>query len=151
MAAREHLEVALEPLRDAAGAPRWGAPARWHLTLLFLGAVPDDRVPPLTVAAGTVVAGAPAMTLRLAGTGRFGSVRRPQVFWAGLDGDVAPLVELAAGLAAVARDLRLPHPDGGILEVSAPPPPHMRESFAFFGFEAPRTPKPRHLSPVSRR
>jgi 23S rRNA pseudouridine955/2504/2580 synthase len=50
-----------------------------------------------------------------------------------------------------ARALRLPHPDGGILEVAAPPPPHMRESFAFFGFEAPRTPKPRHLSPVSRR
>jgi 2'-5' RNA ligase len=111
VAARKHLEVALEPLRDAAGAPRWSAPARWHLTLLFLGAVPDDRVPPLTVAAGTVVAGAPAMTLRLAGAGRFGSVRRPQVFWAGLDGDVAPLVELAAGLADVARDLGLPVED----------------------------------------
>jgi 23S rRNA pseudouridine955/2504/2580 synthase len=50
-----------------------------------------------------------------------------------------------------ARALRLPHPAGGTLEVAAPPPPHMRESFAFFGFEVPRTPKPRHLSPVSRR
>jgi 23S rRNA pseudouridine955/2504/2580 synthase len=50
-----------------------------------------------------------------------------------------------------ARALRLPHPAGGTLEVAAPPSPHMRESFAFFGFEAPRTPKPRHLSPVSRR
>jgi 23S rRNA pseudouridine955/2504/2580 synthase len=50
-----------------------------------------------------------------------------------------------------ARALRLPHPAGGTLEVAAPPPPHMRESFAFFGFEAPRTPKPRHLSPGSRR
>ncbi len=50
-----------------------------------------------------------------------------------------------------ARALRLPHPAGGTLEVAAPLPPHMRESFAFFGFEAPRTPKPRHLSPGSRR
>jgi 2'-5' RNA ligase len=47
------------------------------------------------------------MTLRLAGGGRFGSVRRPQVAWAGLEGDVVPLVELAARLAAVARSLRL--------------------------------------------
>ncbi len=50
-----------------------------------------------------------------------------------------------------ARALRLPHPAGGTLEVAAPLPPHMRESFAFFGFEAPRTPKPRHLSPGPRR
>ncbi len=47
------------------------------------------------------------MTLRLAGGGRFGSSRRPQVAWAGLDGDVAPLVDLARRLAAVARSLRL--------------------------------------------
>ena len=50
-----------------------------------------------------------------------------------------------------ARALRLPHPNGGVLEVAAPPPPHMRDSFAFFGFEAPRTPKARHLSPGPRR
>lgn len=50
-----------------------------------------------------------------------------------------------------ARALRLPHPEGGTLEVAAPLPPHMRESFAFFGFEAPRTPKPRHLRAGARR
>ena len=38
-----------------------------------------------------------------------------------------------------------PHPAGGTLEVAAPPPPHMRESFAFFGFEAPKTPGPRRV------
>jgi 23S rRNA pseudouridine955/2504/2580 synthase len=42
-----------------------------------------------------------------------------------------------------ARSLKLPHPAGGTLEVAAPLPPHMKETFAFFGFEAPRTPKPR--------
>ena len=47
------------------------------------------------------------MRLRLAGGGRFGSRRRPQVAWAGLDGDVVPLVELAARLAKAARALRL--------------------------------------------
>ena len=51
------------------------------------------------------------MTLRLAGGGRFGSVRRPQVAWAGLDGDVRPLTELSRRLAAAARSLRLPVED----------------------------------------
>jgi 2'-5' RNA ligase len=79
--------------------------------LLFLGAVPADSVPELVAAAGEAVAGTPAMRLRVAGAGRFGAVRRPQVFWAGLDGDVEPLVELAERLAAAARKLGLPVED----------------------------------------
>jgi 2'-5' RNA ligase len=95
------------PLREVPGAPRWSTPDRWHLTLLFLGDVPADRVPELIDVAAPAVAAAPAMTLRLAGGGRFGSLRRPQVAWAGLDGDVGPLVDLAGRLTAVARSLRL--------------------------------------------
>jgi 2'-5' RNA ligase len=101
----------LAALRDLPGAPRWSAPDRWHLTLLFLGAVPEECVTPLVAAAAPVVAAAPGMTLRLAGGGRFGSRRRPQVAWAGLDGDVAPLVELAGRLSEAARALRLPVED----------------------------------------
>ncbi|WP_280791024.1 RNA 2',3'-cyclic phosphodiesterase [Blastococcus sp. TF02A_35] len=105
--ARRHLAEALVPLRDAPGAPRWGDPGRWHLTLLFLGQVPGDLVPELVAAAAPAVAATPPMTLRLAGGGRFGSLRRPQVAWAGLDGDVDPLVSLAGRLAGVGRRLGL--------------------------------------------
>jgi 2'-5' RNA ligase len=73
--------------------------------------VPEDVVQPLTAALGKAVATAPAMTLRLAGAGRFGSLRRPQVFWAGLDGDVVPLVALAERLSRQARALDLPVED----------------------------------------
>jgi 23S rRNA pseudouridine955/2504/2580 synthase len=34
-----------------------------------------------------------------------------------------------------ARTLILPRPDGGILEVTASLPPHMKETWRFFGFE----------------
>jgi len=44
-----------------------------------------------------------------------------------------------------ARALRLPHPQGGTLELAAPLPPHMLETFGFFGFTTPRTLPPRHL------
>lgn len=107
MAARDDLARALDPLREAPGAPRWGGPERWHLTLLFLGAVPDARVAPLVDAAAPAVAATAPITLRLAGGGRFGSVRRPQVAWVGLDGDLDPLAGLAGRLAAVARAQRL--------------------------------------------
>jgi 2'-5' RNA ligase len=101
------LERAVAPLRDAPGAPRWTPPDRWHLTLLFLGTVPAGVVPPLTAALGAAVAPTPPLVLRLAGAGRFGSHRRPQVAWTGVEGDVGPLAELAGRLAAAARRLRL--------------------------------------------
>ena len=98
-------------MRQAEGAPRWTTPDRWHLTLLYLGAVPEEQVPALLTVAAPAVAAAPPMTVRLAGGGRFGSLRRPQVAWAGLDGDVHPLAELAARLATAARELGLPVED----------------------------------------
>jgi 2'-5' RNA ligase len=98
-------------LHGVPGGPRWTVPDRWHLTLLFLGTVPAERVPALVAGAGPVVATAPRMTVRLAGGGRFGSLRRPQVAWAGLAGDTAPLVDLAGRLAALARSLHLPVED----------------------------------------
>ncbi|MGY1759838.1 RNA 2',3'-cyclic phosphodiesterase [Geodermatophilus sp. SYSU D00805] len=105
------LDRALTPLREAPGAPRWTPPERWHLTLLFLGAVPPEQVEELVAAAGPTVAATPPMSLRLAGAGRFGTRRRPQVFWAGVTGDDAALRVLAARLADVARRLGLPVED----------------------------------------
>jgi 2'-5' RNA ligase len=69
--------------------------------------VPGAVVPPLVAAAGPAVVAVPPMTLWLTGGGRFGSLRRPQVAWAGLEGDVAPLVDLADRLADAARELGL--------------------------------------------
>ncbi len=58
-------------------------------------------------------------------------------------GAAAHLEDLAGLLHLHARAIALPHPDGGTLEVSAPLPPHMSETFGFLGFERPKTPKPR--------
>ena len=67
-------------------------------------------------------------------------------------GGVAAHMEgLSNQLHLHARALRLPHPEGGMLEATAPLPPHMKETFDFFGFEAPKTPKPRRIAPVSKR
>ena len=109
--ARASLDRALDPLRGSPGEPRWVPPGRWHLTLLFLGTVTSEIVPLLGQAAAPVVAATPPLHLRLAGGGRFGPPRRPQVLWAGVDGDVPGLAALAGQLADVARALRLPVED----------------------------------------
>ena len=102
------LDRALAALREEPGAPRWTPASRWHLTLLFLGGVAADRVGELVAVAGPAVAATPPTTLRLAGAGRFGTRRRPQVFWAGVTGDGDALAALAGRLARVARGLGLP-------------------------------------------
>ena len=57
-------------------------------------------------------------------------------------GAAAHLEGMSHALHLHARSLRLPHPDGGTLEVTAPLPDHMLESFATLGFERPRNPAP---------
>jgi 2'-5' RNA ligase len=106
--ARTHLDRALGPLRGAAGEPRWVPTARWHLTLLYLGRVAEERTAELRDVLAPVVAASPPITLRITGAGHFGAGRRPQVFWAGIDGDVPVLTQLADGLRDTAS--RLGHP-----------------------------------------
>jgi 2'-5' RNA ligase len=61
---------------------------KWHLTLVFLGEVPDASVDRLTGALAAVPSTGP-FTLRLRGTGRFGKVA-----WAAVDGDLPRLTAL---------------------------------------------------------
>ena len=61
-------------------------------------------------------------------------------------GSGAHMEGLGSELHLHARSLVLPHPVSGTLEIAAPLPAHMKETFKFFGFEEPRTPKPRKLA-----
>jgi 23S rRNA pseudouridine955/2504/2580 synthase len=53
-------------------------------------------------------------------------------------GQAAHLPDLPGQLHLHARALAIPHPDGGTLTVSAPLPPHMAGTFAYFGFANPK-------------
>jgi len=58
-------------------------------------------------------------------------------------GAQAMLEGLPEKLHLHARGIVIPHPEGGVLSVEAKLPPHMKETFAMLGFEAP---KPRRAS-----
>lgn len=57
----------------------------------------------------------------------------------------AQLEGLSRQLHLHARAISLPHPEGGTLEVAAPLPPHMAETFRFFGFDQPKVPPARRV------
>ncbi len=63
-----------------------------------------------------------------------GGAREPR------DANSAPRIpeSIERKLHLLARRLILPHPRGGVLDVTAPLPPHMRKSFELFGFDAKR-------------
>lgn len=58
-------------------------------------------------------------------------------------GAAAHLEHLPNELHLHARAIAIPHPEGGTLEAEAPLPPHMAETFAYLGFDAPKAHKPR--------
>ncbi|MFO0582859.1 MAG: RNA 2',3'-cyclic phosphodiesterase [Anaeromyxobacter sp.] len=102
----------VEALRDAAGPAaadvRWVAAPNLHVTLRFLGAVPDPRVPDVEAAVRSAAATARGFTLALGGAGAFPSARRPRVLWLGVGGEVAALEALAADLGGRLAPLGFP-------------------------------------------
>jgi RNA 2',3'-cyclic 3'-phosphodiesterase len=89
-AARTSLAAAL------AGA-RTTDVGQWHVTLAFLGDVPDAG--PLAPALAAVADRHPPLQLRVRGGGAFA-----RVWWGALDGDVRQLRALAADVTAACRD-----------------------------------------------
>lgn len=70
-----------------------------HLTLAFLGEVPDARIPDIDEAISQASLQSTPHELVLRGSGTFGPVAHPKVLWVGVDGDTAPLFALQKKLA----------------------------------------------------
>jgi 2'-5' RNA ligase len=94
--------------KDRERGARWVAPAGIHLTLKFLGDVPEGRIPLLAGVMSRVAAAGTPMALHLAGAGCFPSADRPRVLWVGLAGDVERLAKLEARLQVAMAELGFP-------------------------------------------
>ncbi|WP_046469921.1 RNA 2',3'-cyclic phosphodiesterase [Allosalinactinospora lopnorensis] len=100
----EEMEEAVAFLRPWAPALRWTEREDRHLTLLFLGEVPDERLSEIRRRFGAEVALHHPLSLVVRGTGTFpGDTTRARVLWAGIDGDVRGLNLLSYGLRRAAR------------------------------------------------
>jgi RNA 2',3'-cyclic 3'-phosphodiesterase len=93
------LGRSIDEARLEAPKARWVEASNIHLTLVFLGAVPDERVAEVTSAMQRSAARHAPFELGVAGAGSFGSSRHPRVLFCALDGDVERLVALQADLS----------------------------------------------------
>ena len=83
---------------------RWVRLDGLHLTLRFLGATLDERIPDLQAAMREAARAFPPVPAAIAGAGAFPSATRPRVLWIGVTRGADGLADLAArledGLAA---------------------------------------------------
>jgi len=77
----------VKPLREAGFPIRWIADENVHLTLKFLGELPEERVEDVCPAVDAAAEGVSSFVMNLKGFGVFPSPRRPSVFWVGVDLD----------------------------------------------------------------
>ena len=101
----EDLDAFLD-VRRAAGPFRWAGPEQLHLTLAFLGDVPERRLDELLERLARAAARRTPFDATIAGGGAFPHASRARVIWAGLEcaseEAAVELDRLAAGARAAA-------------------------------------------------
>ncbi len=98
------LELVLTRLARLAPQSRWVRPDSLHLTLAFLGEVPDALVPRVGDALARIAERHPPHPLRVRGSGTFGPLDCPKVLWVGVSGALEALGTLQRALV---RELAL--------------------------------------------
>jgi RNA 2',3'-cyclic 3'-phosphodiesterase len=95
---KDKLKALVRELAPLAPNIRWVQTPGMHLTLKFLGEIPDDTAAAVDKALRTIAAGSPRFILRLKGLGTFPPGRsQPRVLWIG--------VEAGPPLAAIQKDI----------------------------------------------
>jgi len=100
---RCQLGLLQKELRNTGAQVRWVRPETMHLTLAFLGEVPEPGIESVRAAMELAAEGSPALNLNVSGAATFGSRRSPRVVWAGLGGDVEGLQEVYTKLTEALR------------------------------------------------
>ena len=105
-----------------------------HLTLKFLGDVPESQVGEIGQVVSEAVAGHRQFDVSTGGFGAFPNTRRPQVLWVGIEGDVGPLIRLQSDVDAALGALGIPtearpfHPHLTLARLDRRMPAHARRA-----------------------
>lgn len=106
------LEALIRKVRKNAGGVTWVRPDAMHLTLKFLGEVPEDRVGSVKAILESLAGSRRPFPMRLKGTGTFppGGGTRARVLWAGIE-EAPELMELRAALESELEKAGFPRED----------------------------------------
>ncbi|MFO7555107.1 MAG: RNA 2',3'-cyclic phosphodiesterase [Desulfobacterales bacterium] len=83
-----------EGIKDYGFKIRWVRPESIHLTLKFLGDIKAVKINEIAEAISKTVVRYTPISLQAKGVGVFPGIKRPQVLWVGLAGQLEPLVSL---------------------------------------------------------
>ena len=105
-AVRENLAALLKSLRAVSPQTRWARPENLHVTLKFIGEVPETKLAPIRTTLASARSDQP-VTLDFRGLGFFPNEKHPRVFWAGIEAS-PNLKTLAADIEKAAEKLGVP-------------------------------------------
>jgi len=103
---RKNLAELLQSLRVVSPQTRWVRPENLHVTLKFIGEVPEARLGAIRSALAGVDSDQP-VTLDFRGLGFFPNEKHPRVFWAGIEAS-PNLKSLAAEIDKAMEKLGIP-------------------------------------------
>ena len=109
----DDVKDALQRAIDAAGIAdppwRWVARDNFHITLKFLGEMPEDRVEALAKCVAGACRGVAPFDIRLGAFGGFPNLKKPRVLFYKVDEGVEPLLDLAERVdTALFADFSIP-------------------------------------------
>jgi RNA 2',3'-cyclic 3'-phosphodiesterase len=128
-AVRENLAALVRELRALAPQAKWVRTENLHVTLKFIGEVPEVELAAIRSALGGVRSNLP-VTLDFRGLGFFPNEKHPRVFWAG--------IEASANLKALAADIEDAAEKIGVPREKRPFSPHL----TLARFESPKPSDP---------
>lgn len=95
---KRSIEKAIQELRKALPTARWVPRENWHVTLKFLGEVPEERVSEITEIGTKSASRTPQFNTHLSEIGSFPTKTRTRVLWVGLVDPDRVMAHLAARL-----------------------------------------------------
>jgi len=128
---RENFAALLKSLRAISPQTRWVRPENLHVTLKFIGEVPDTKLAAIRSALAGARSDQP-VTLGFRGLGFFPNEKHPRVFWAG--------IEASPNLKGLAADIDRATEKLGIPREQRPFSPHL----TLARFEPPGLPEQLH-------
>lgn len=102
---RAALEAVEGAARELGGAVRWTKQENVHLTLKFLGEVPQETLGVVRDALGEACSARTPFVAGLRNLGAFPTPRRARVVWAGVDEGAEEMTALAAGIESALEPL----------------------------------------------
>jgi len=96
--ARDELSRITGVLKDANADVKWVRPASVHLTLKFLGNIPEEKVQAIAARLKKIADTVPPFKIELDGIGVFPGWNRVRVLWIGVRDPGAHAEDLAAGM-----------------------------------------------------